>query len=59
MATKDQQARWDRLRHFFFQDPEGANPGDDDVLLQRFVRRVVFTEDFETANLDYWTAAVP
>lgn len=49
----------DRLFAVVWQDPEGANPGDDDIRLQRFVRRVVFTEDFETATLDYWSAAVP
>jgi len=49
----------DRLFAVVWQDEEGTNSGDDDIFLQRFVRRVVFTDDFENEGTDYWSAVAP
>lgn len=40
-----------------WQDQEGASGADDDILMQRFRRRVLFTDDFESADLFYWSAS--
>ena len=49
----------DRLFVIAWQDQEGTSGGNDDIFLQRFVRRVVFTDDFESEDFAYWSAAVP
>lgn len=49
----------DRLFAVVWQDEEGTSSADDDIFLQRFVRRVVFTDDFESADAAYWSSSVP
>ncbi len=49
----------DRLFAVVWQDQEGTSSADDDIFLRRFVRRVVFTDDFESADTAYWSASVP
>lgn len=49
----------DRLFAVVWQDQEGTSSADDDIFLRRFVRRVVFTDDFESEDLAYWSVAVP
>lgn len=49
----------DRLFAVAWQDQEGTTGGDDDIYARRFLRRVVFTDDFESADLVYWTTSEP
>jgi hypothetical protein len=49
----------DRLFAVVWASPDGSGNGNDDVFLRRYVRRVVFTDDFENDGTDYWSAVAP
>jgi hypothetical protein len=49
----------DRLFAVAWQDQEGSSGGNDDIYARRFLRRVVFTDDFESADLVYWITSEP
>jgi len=49
----------DLLFAVVWEDQEDSPSIQDDILLRRFVRRVVFTDDFESADDAYWSSSTP